>query len=206
MEELLDRTPSYTLRWHNKPTRLAENCAEHHYYTAYYTLLLGKLAQQADWDVDLLTALSMALVHDAPERVTGDVPGSLKRLYEGVREQVQQWELQALPLLWVGCPPDLQSLLRSHVRRYITGTVLIETSIAQFADLFAVYSFLHDEVAIHGNEALQEVRNYTAEELLHEWENIAWCQSVAEKVDNSIGKHLHHVVIDARLWKRPGGF
>lgn len=205
IEELLDRTPTYTARWHNKPTRTPDNLAEHHYYVAYTSLIFARLAQMAGREISNGDVVITALIHDHAERVTGDVPGSLKRMHPEARKQVEDWERFVIPMLWKGMPTEIAAELREYILQYSTGVEaeeedcrrkLDEHSIVKFADLFDVYSFLYDEVKVHHNDALLDIYAGTAQELLNAWKRLPWCQAVAARVDNSVGQHLEKVLLE----------
>lgn len=207
LEELLDRASSYVQRWHNKSVRTADNLAEHHYYVAYTAYILARLAQLTGCDIDLGRVVITALTHDHTERITGDIPGSLKRMHPDARRQVEEWERFVIPMLWKGMPVAIAAELRAHLQQYSGGVEtdeddcarkITEHSIVKFADLFDVYSFLYDEVKVHHNDALLNIYVGTAQELYNAWQQLEWAQAIAACVDNSIGQHLGRVLMEER--------
>lgn len=195
VDELLDRRASSTLRWHTKPTTRPENIAEHQYFTAYCGFILAAMAGLAGVDVSSRAVLLLGLLHDSAEEITGDVPGSLKRINEEAGVAASRWEHDALPLLWGGLPNPLADCLRHHAGRFIQPEDCDEWRIARFADLWGAYSFVHAEVEVFHNDGLRAVRDQTAKELYLLWQNSKWSRAIATRIDDSIGAHLRGVLV-----------
>ncbi len=77
--------------WAQRGVPLGENVAAHTFGVAYTTLVLARVV---DEEVDLGRALAMALLHDLPEGLTGDIPSPVMRFLS--RDTKKEMELQAL--------------------------------------------------------------------------------------------------------------
>lgn len=67
---------SYVDRWHIAPMHREQTVADHAYRV---TIIAVELAHVLGWTMDdLITITHMALLHDADEVMTGDVPGPSK--------------------------------------------------------------------------------------------------------------------------------
>lgn len=77
--------------WAQRGVPLGENVAAHTFGVAFTTLVLARII---DEEVDLGRALAMALLHDLPEGLTGDIPSPAMRFLS--RDLKKGMELQAL--------------------------------------------------------------------------------------------------------------
>ncbi|KKK91892.1 hypothetical protein LCGC14_2708360, partial [marine sediment metagenome] len=114
---LLDRTLSHLMRWHAKPVQHRDSVAEHHGTTAFiaYCLVFELKRLYGYKRLNPERVMIKSLVHDAPEQVTGDTPGSAKRLFKDARRAFARWEKLALPMIFVGAPSELADHLRENV-------------------------------------------------------------------------------------------
>lgn len=71
------RDLSFVPRWGIIRSINKQNVAEHSYYVVMYTRMLCDALGMNP--VDTLEAVTLAMWHDVPERVTGDLPGPVKK-------------------------------------------------------------------------------------------------------------------------------
>lgn len=77
--------------WAQRGVPLGENVAAHTFGVAFTALVLARVVEE---DIDLGRALALALLHDLPEGLTGDIPSPVMRFLS--RDVKKQMELQAL--------------------------------------------------------------------------------------------------------------
>ncbi len=85
--------------WMNRgvPPALAETVAAHTFEVAFLTLLIAKALARRDIDVDLGKALTIAIIHDIPEALAGDIVKWSKERLRGV-EKLDEKALRDLGL------------------------------------------------------------------------------------------------------------
>jgi len=118
--------------WHLRGVPAPESVADHTWGTALIALVLCALAPEAgDGEPDRGRALAMALLHDLPECVVGDLPRSATRLLpEGAKEQA---ETAALAELLSGVPAPAAEDWQALDREYRAATSL-EARLVRDAD------------------------------------------------------------------------
>ena len=70
---------SQILRFSTIPTIHKQNVAEHSYFVTLIAWLICTRMQNEGIEVDVAKVLTMCLVHDIPESVSGDMPRSVKQ-------------------------------------------------------------------------------------------------------------------------------
>ena len=115
------------------PPSRAENVAAHSHTTAILAYLL---ALQASDPVDLHQVLVMALIHDAPEAVIGDIPISAQRADPEIRQAKEKAEDKAMLQILGYLPTDLQSTVAEAWSAYRKGNS-IEARLVEAADRLA---------------------------------------------------------------------
>ena len=115
------------------PPSRAENVAAHSHTTAILAYLL---ALQVKESVDLHQVLLMALIHDAPEAVIGDIPLSAQKADPDIREAKEKAEDNAMHQILTYLPVDLQATVIEAWSAYREGTSL-EARLVEAADRLA---------------------------------------------------------------------
>ncbi len=115
------------------PPAQAENVAAHSHTTAILAYLLALQAKEA---VDLTQVLLMALIHDAPEAVIGDIPLSAQRADPGIREAKEKAEDKAMQQILTYLPAKLKPTVSEAWSAYRKGTSL-EARLVEAADRLA---------------------------------------------------------------------
>ena len=70
---------SCILRFNNTPRIASENVAEHSYYVAFLSMLIGDYLESTGVKVDRLRLIQMALLHDIEESISGDILAPIKQ-------------------------------------------------------------------------------------------------------------------------------
>lgn len=81
------------------PPALCEDVASHSFLTALVSLFLSSKARECGLSPDVGKVLAMAVAHDLPELVTGDIPRPVK---QGLGERARELERRALEELGLG--------------------------------------------------------------------------------------------------------
>ncbi|MHA2405201.1 MAG: HD domain-containing protein [Candidatus Hermodarchaeia archaeon] len=115
------------------PPSRAENVAAHSHTTAILAYLL---ALQTKESVDLHQVLLMALIHDAPEAVIGDIPMSAQRADPEIREAKKKAEDNAMNQILTYLPAELQPTVSEAWSAYRKRTSL-EARLVEAADRLA---------------------------------------------------------------------
>lgn len=158
---MLDRRLSYIKRWHVHPARQVENLPEHQWYVAYYSWLLARGAESVGLAVDREKLLMIALFHDVPEVIIGDVPASFKRLRPDAAEQLKEWEHDAGKFLFNG----LADAARDELLGAIYADDCLEKRLAKVADRLSAWTFAEDELRT-GNDHFAVICRTIAADLL----------------------------------------
>lgn len=125
---------SWTLRWNFHPRSRQESVAEHSYWVSLCTLILCDLKNM---DVDL--PLRYALLHDAEEAITGDLPALVKR--------GRSWK-------------DVEAAAQIEIFGRISdlsGVAPETKKVVKMADCLAALLFADEEVET-GNRAFDQIR------------------------------------------------
>src|SRR3990167_6543819 len=85
-----DRTLSHIIRFNRMTQHFPEDVAEHSFYTAHFTQILCDLLVEKKIKIDALRAISMALLHDQEEALTGDIITPTKRGSEKISEAIDE--------------------------------------------------------------------------------------------------------------------
>ena len=91
---------SCILRFNNTPRIASENVAEHSYYVAFLSMLIGDYLESTGVKVDRLRLLQMALLHDIEEAVSGDILAPIKQ--GAFKEELNKENIKNIVLLMSG--------------------------------------------------------------------------------------------------------
>lgn len=128
-----------------------ENIAEHQYFTAFFTLVIGRHIP----DVDLGKAVTRALVHDVEEHYTGDIIRPVKHGTPEVKEAFEKTGAEFTQKFF-------NSLTKADI---VSGLLFddwlhakdksLEGRLVRFADFLSVLAYVHQEV-MSGNRLVTE--------------------------------------------------
>ncbi|MDR7574197.1 MAG: HD domain-containing protein [Armatimonadota bacterium] len=156
---IFDRSDAFIVRWHARLTNRRETLAEHHYFVARNVLMICRaLAHYGIAEPNTLDAVTLALVHDAVERITGDVSGRLKRLAPELRAVLVEVERRVIDgMLFPSLPDGIGSYYRALARRASdAGSDDLEAQIVKYADKLEAYLFAKTELDL-GNNLMNDV-------------------------------------------------
>jgi len=112
---------------------MAEDVASHSHSTTILSLLL---AMQATPDQELGRLLIMALIHDLPEAIIGDIPRSAQAAYPALRVAKNEAEDAAMKQILAYLPDAHREFLTDIWKEYREGTSL-NAQIVEVADQLA---------------------------------------------------------------------
>lgn len=139
----LKRVPRTGWLLRGVPPSTAENVAAHSHTM---TILSYLLAKQTSEEVDLTRLLLMALIHDLPEAIIGDIPISAQRADPSFREAKEKAENVAMETILNSLPEKIRLQLQNIWKEYLRGETL-EARLVEGADRLAT--------AIHAVELIK---------------------------------------------------
>lgn len=177
---LFDRRDAFILRWHARQTQRQETLAEHHYFVTRDTLLIAYALRYLGIAVpDVFQAMRIAMVHDAPERYSGDISGDAKRNYPVLKEHLRELECHIIEgVLYEELPDKIARGYRDDTMAISQDENTLEVEIVRYADKLEAYLFAVTEVD-QGNSLMREVVSGIQEELdLFQW---VWLQELRKQ-------------------------
>lgn len=175
--ELGNRQVSHLTRWHTRPTHHNESLAEHQWYTAYYSYVLGTTLNEIGIKVHIVDLLLRAMVHDMAELVTGDIPGHFKRRFPEAKESVGGWTDAAVSRLFSGLPAGTRDQLRFYAADHDDNS--IEHQIMKAADKLGAFTFARDEVE-QGNNYFTPIVSAAAHDFIGTVSRFSWWVPLCE--------------------------
>lgn len=167
----LPRRLSYTQRWPGYGLMAAENVAEHSFWVAWYSVqLMSWLQEEKKIFCDPGHVLTVALVHDMPEAITGDMARPVKHdLSPRFRQAHAEMEQLAIKIIMESLPKHLkwldQFMLGGAV--FLTDT---ERDVIKFADMLSALAKLKDEWT-QGNQFARQGVYHICKGYMEEWKN-----------------------------------
>jgi len=152
-EHLLDRRLGAIHRWVAASPLRPKSVAAHSYYVAKIARRICHLlkSQQQDLKIDILRVVDMALMHDEPEAVTGDIPLPVEGMSDAIKEEHER----ILKEEYASIPQGNYFVeLWREVNRPMPEDPL-ETQIVRVADAIAGYAECCEELSI-GNRDFQQ--------------------------------------------------
>lgn len=163
-EELLHgqvRRMPRTIRYSSYFVQRGENTAEHSWYVAYFSLIIGRHLQDTAVQVDMGKLLTSAVLHDIEETVTGDITTRVKYGSRKVRDGVEEFAKELVPSLFASTLPDYPSIKDLVVRwEHAKDKETVEGQIVRLADVLSVVSYITDEIA-GGNQFVARILRET---------------------------------------------
>lgn len=158
------RRVSYMLRFAGEVTANPESLSEHHYYVL---LMATQIAKIIDVPVNFERLVSIAMFHDIPEIVQGDIPTPLKT--GELKKENAMIEKKALSLL-----NDKWKIWTGSVSEYDHDNVNdIESRIVKLADLLSSIVYCTEEIFL-GSKNLEKALSRSVKKLsefcFHDWE------------------------------------
>jgi len=174
-------------RFATVPSIHRETVAEHSYHVAFLTMLVGDYLKARGWHVNELKMISMALIHDIEEVVSGDVLGPLKR--GKFKEELEKLNARGMEFLCHSLGEDAGEHYKEIWNEYRKGET-IEAATVKFLDLMAI--LVHSVKEVHsGNRYFRELLIAVAGEL------VEYLNSLQDSEDggdgNRYGTHLQDI-------------
>lgn len=149
------------IRFSNSTRIKDESVAEHSFFAAYYSLLLGQaLRTFEDVEVDFGLLLSRALVHDLDESITGDFIRHFKysdnMLHERLDDASAVLMSHAFDSTFYGAVEAKQDMLSTELLslwKTAKASSTVEGDLMAFADFLSVLSYVMNEIDC-GNKKL----------------------------------------------------
>jgi 5'-deoxynucleotidase YfbR-like HD superfamily hydrolase len=133
--------------------RRKENVAEHSYYVALYSLIVAEELFPGECDRGRL--LTLALLHDLPESLSGDFVITFKRYDLDLRQRIEQASFDMMHE--EHHKEGLPSFLAEAAEEYDKDNLSIESWIVTFADRLHVATRLIEEADLGNTTARQRI-------------------------------------------------
>jgi putative hydrolase of HD superfamily len=142
---------------------MAEDVASHSHSTAILTLLFAK---QAAPNQDLGRLLTMALIHDLPEAIIGDIPRSAQTANPNLFTAKSEAEERAMQQILTYLPSEQQKYLTDIWKEYHEGSSL-GAQLVEAADQLA--TIIHAAQLVKSGFSAEQFSPFldNAEEMLH---------------------------------------
>lgn len=140
-EYLYDRRLAFVKRYHMQPTLRTESVAEHQFFVARNAMAVCyELNHYGLAAPDTLKVIGMALIHDAAEVVTGDVPGDFKKNNPDVKSALTETEGIIYQQMFEKLP---RAVRNSHITlaQDYQDKDLLESQIVKYADILDIAAF-----------------------------------------------------------------
>ena len=170
---------SHVIRYSTVPKISKESVAEHSFFVAFYVDLLCDYAEANGVKVDRAKAVSRALMHDAEESISSDLPYNVKHGSKGLLEQIQ--------IINKACMKEMLSCLPKEIaeRRYEIWVSAkskdIEGQLVEAADSLSLMVYCIQE-KIMGNNAIIPVMKGGFEVLVKRAEALEWLNPLVEQI------------------------
>lgn len=156
---LESREDSFVLRWHARQTTRQETLAEHHFFVARDVRAVAAMLWHLDIaQPNIAVCVDLALLHDEPEKLTGDVSGQVKRDYPEIKKHLNGIEEDMIrgPLYSYFPTEVAADYIAANLRILHPKPNDLEAQIVKYADKVEAYMFALTEVRV-GNSLMQEV-------------------------------------------------
>lgn len=151
----------YVLRWSRMGNTRQENIQEHTADVAYIAHALAEITnRRLGGTVDVSKCVMLALYHDVPEIITGDLPTPVKYHNEEFRQAYKEVEEEAAKRMLGQLPEDL----RGAYEPYLLPEDCMEKRLCKAADKFsALIKCLEEEKS--GNREFRRAKEATIKAL-----------------------------------------
>jgi len=158
---------SHIQRYSTVPRVLSESVAEHSFFVACIVIRLHK-----DYDFDLGSAVTMAVMHDWTESWIDDITVPTKKLFPKIALAVQEAEAEIAEREF---PAPVYRLWLEHKEHFT-----IESKIVHYADIIQCMQYANHELKLSDNKYMKKVLDETksritsAEEELYAYKRFQW--------------------------------
>jgi len=151
---------SCILRFNNTPRIASENVAEHSYYVAFLSMLMGDYLESTGVKVDKLRLIQMALLHDIEEAVSGDILAPIKQ--GEFREVLNKENIKNIALLTGGLGDGEKY---SKLWREVVDEETLEAKIIKLVDRMSCIIYCIREIHL-GNKYFSAILECEAKNIL----------------------------------------
>ena len=151
---ILDRSAAHIKRYHTTPMYGQESVAEHSHFVAMITRIICHELERANYRVDTLSAVDLAMIHDYEEAISGDIISTFKHSEPALIELLERLTDQAIDQVFETLPEDLAGYYIGLWRGHNAGSV--EGQIVSVADKLAGLAFSHEQLRM-GNQFMEPI-------------------------------------------------
>ena len=145
------------IRFSNSPRIKDESVAEHSFFAAYYSLVLGHVLQAyEDVNVDFGLLLSRALVHDLDESITGDFVRHFKYEDPDLHERLDDASSCLMSCAFDSTCEDISNVLH-ELWKTAKAPSTVEGDLMAFADFLSVLSYVMNEIDCGNRKLIQQL-------------------------------------------------
>ena len=175
---------SCILRFNNTPRIVSENVAEHSYYVAFLSMLIGDYLENKGVKVDKLKLIQMGLLHDIEESISGDILAPIK---QGMFKKVLDKEnIRNIKLLMIGLESGKKY---SRLWREVVDEKTLEAKIIKLIDRMSCIIYCIREIHL-GNKYFRAILECEATNILKYSKRIPFATEFITEAVNYILSYL----------------
>lgn len=144
----------FVTRFNHRSKICIENVAEHSYFVAIFSLLT---ADKFKLKVDRAKMLQMAMLHDVPESITGDVLHQVKKARPIIKGELTKMEVEVMKQFF---SPELASVYEQFEENNT-----LEAQVVLLADIMSILLYINNEESL-GNENFNIVKRKTEKRMI----------------------------------------
>jgi len=146
----------YVIRYATSRRHHHENVAEHQFFTAFFTLIIGLHLDYKD-KFDIGTAVIRALIHDVEEHYTGDIIRPVKHKSKNVVQSINKTGYEFCLKFFTSITQYSSAAHKLFAQWEHAKDGTIEGRIVKFADFLSVISYLNQEIRSGNSLAMENV-------------------------------------------------
>ena len=166
---ILDRFAAHIKRYHTTPMFAQESVAEHTHFVAMITRIICYALKEADYPVDVLRAVDLAMIHDYEEVISGDIISTFKHSDAEFLDLLTRLTDKTIDRVFESLPLGLASYYTDLWRNHDAGAV--EGQIVSVADKLAGLAFTQEQLRM-GNQFMEPIYHRFAgivSEIPYDW-------------------------------------
>ncbi len=175
---------SCILRFNNTPRIASENVAEHSYYVAFLSMLIGDYLESRGVEIDKLKLLQMALLHDIEEAVSGDILAPIKQ--GAFRKVLDKENIRNIAMLTGGLESGKKY---SKLWREVVDEKTLEAKIIKLVDRMSCIIYCIREIHL-GNKYFRAILECEATNILKYSKRIPFATEFMAETVNYILSYL----------------
>ena len=152
---------SCIIRFSNTPRLASENVAEHSYYVAFLSMVIGDHLAREGVPVDKLRLIKMALLHDVEEAISGDILAPIKQ--GAFKKELAKENIKNMLFLTAGLQEEKEYFGLWHEAGQAET---LEARIMKLADRMSCVIYCVREIHL-GNKYFRAILECEAKNMLH---------------------------------------